>query len=477
MCKTQRLFVLKLGFLRRARYTLASKDTCDASGDAACVHDRPLLCRDMTVNPNWTMEHLTSSAGEVSKLEWSPERPFAQYAYQHFNEPVIFTNTIVKDWPALSWTWEGLLEMLNGSELESVKVGPANETFFWVDPNRQFFEARKVGFEVRNMSAETILRTILRKGTDASGYQYLGRVPSPIAADVKPDDFMFLDPVDHERAWQNMWLSTAGSRTHTHFDNDPNFFVQILGTKLFTFFPQAHEHICPFPRFHPLWHKSRMDFEKPCLDICPSYRDTHAFTVRVVEGDMLYLPPFWWHHVVSETASVSLTSYSKLSDVYFNLNSAHSYGLTIDKLRRQDAKQFALRWFLVNLVLKLEPSENADTLAAVHSFFNRLVASRYAGLEAHFEIDDEEDRWMCRERESGKTPYATWVRQAIELDLSILTGHMHALPDPMKLPALNDYIEQVVDTTVGTKKVLSFYRNCMLIGAGFTYENDLWDTA
>ena len=62
---------------------------------------------------------------------------------------------------------------------------------------------------------------------------------------------------DAKQGMQYAWLSSPGMRTHTHFDNDRNLFVQLLGVKRFVLWPPNQtDFLCPYPRLHPLWHST-----------------------------------------------------------------------------------------------------------------------------------------------------------------------------------------------------------------------------
>jgi hypothetical protein len=57
----------------------------------------------------------------------------------------------------------------------------------------------------------------------------------------------------------------------------------------FTFvLPCEHELMHPFPRLHPLWHKSQMDYAQPDLSTFPDYNLRHAMVAEVEPGYILY---------------------------------------------------------------------------------------------------------------------------------------------------------------------------------------------
>ena len=123
------------------------------------------------------------------------------------------------------------------------------------------------------------------------------------------------------------------------------------------FSPDEYRKLCPYPRVHPMWAKSRTDLASPDLDRCPALK-TAASLVPCLAA--LLLPgccdepfvsgrrcrtrgfavctgavadsraavsvlsqPFWWHHVVSTSASASLTSYSRHHAVYDHMHAVY----------------------------------------------------------------------------------------------------------------------------------------------------------
>ena len=64
--------------------------------------------------------------------------------------------------------------------------------------------------------------------------------------------------------WCAPFLSPHRSLTPLHYDGHHNLFLQLAGAKRFLLLPpEATPLLYPFPRLHPLWHKSRADFEAP----------------------------------------------------------------------------------------------------------------------------------------------------------------------------------------------------------------------
>lgn len=102
-----------------------------------------------------------------------------------------------------------------------------------------------------------------------------------------------------------LWLGSKGNVSSLHFDRPNNFLVQLHGRKrLVLFAPQDHAALYPSQKIS---HFSRVDIERPDLSAFPDYARVQGYEAVLEAGDTLYLPPFWWHQVYSESTSVSIS--------------------------------------------------------------------------------------------------------------------------------------------------------------------------
>jgi len=187
----------------------------------------------------------------------------------------------------------------------------------------------------------------------------------------------------------------AGQRTHTHFDSDHNLFIQLRGRKRFVMWaPNQSSLLCPFPRLHPLWHKSQVHFEEYDRRVrqCARYVESEAVVVDVGPGDVLYVPPFWWHTVETLEPSLSLSTLSRYVLQYNIMNGIYSLQYHFDKLRYYPSKWYALRAFFYFLSKAMDetPSATSDdlsdssTLQHIELSLIRRVRHRYQHLEGQF---------------------------------------------------------------------------------------------
>lgn len=99
------------------------------------------------------------------------------------------------------------------------------------------------------------------------------------------------------------------SRTYLHFDEIHNIFVQIRGKKRFllfspndyrSFYPPLEDNGCS-----PAWSKVNPDNSK--RELFPKFPWQEKIEVILEAGEILYIPPFWWHYVTALNENISLT--------------------------------------------------------------------------------------------------------------------------------------------------------------------------
>lgn len=122
-------------------------------------------------------------------------------------------------------------------------------------------------------------------------------------ADVTP--LAALDLRNSSTARGIVWLGAGRPVTHGHYDTSHNVFVQVVGRKRFTLWPPAaHSRLHLYPTRHSLHRQSSL--RRPPLD-APS----GSASLILEEGDALYVPPFYAHHVEAlSNLSISVARWS-----------------------------------------------------------------------------------------------------------------------------------------------------------------------
>ncbi|BAZ20869.1 transcription factor jumonji jmjC domain protein [Kalymmatonema gypsitolerans NIES-4073] len=104
------------------------------------------------------------------------------------------------------------------------------------------------------------------------------------------------------------------STTYLHFDDVHNIFAQIRGRKKFILYPPSN-----YLSFYPpigdngsssawttvAW--SKVNPAKPDLESYPKFPWQDKIEVILEAGEILYIPPLWWHHVTAIEENISLT--------------------------------------------------------------------------------------------------------------------------------------------------------------------------
>jgi ribosomal protein L16 Arg81 hydroxylase len=114
-----------------------------------------------------------------------------------------------------------------------------------------------------------------------------------------------------------LWLGPAGSVTPLHHDLTNNALAQIFGRKVVRL-------ISPFQLEHVYNHRhcySEVDPTAVDLEKHPAFAQADVQTVKLMPGEILFIPVGWWHHVTAldVSASLSLTCFglpNQYEDIY-----------------------------------------------------------------------------------------------------------------------------------------------------------------
>jgi hypothetical protein len=96
-----------------------------------------------------------------------------------------------------------------------------------------------------------------------------------------------------------LWCSYGGLETPCHFDGSANFLAQLAGRKrVLLYSPRHYFHLFPCPVGHPMDNYSLVpDPELADARRFPAVRRARGIVATLQVGEVLWLPPFWWHHV------------------------------------------------------------------------------------------------------------------------------------------------------------------------------------
>jgi hypothetical protein len=226
--------------------------------------------------------------------------------------PVVIRSDLGKISPALkTWTPDNFARRM--PEITYVYRQRDSPVFKHFTPQKPLASLLNITrrFEVLSMSGQEFFSI-------PEGYVYWsGRLDaSPLRSDLGPESLERFT-VGSNRPIVNLWMSN-GVTASCHYGMDRsqtphqtpellsslpklpstdeynNFFVQIFGEKEFLLFdPVDYDRVRLFPLHHPYHRQSQLDLQDASVQ---GISREGAWTARVRPGDILYLPPFWFHH-------------------------------------------------------------------------------------------------------------------------------------------------------------------------------------
>ncbi len=250
-----------------------------------------------------------SSDGVELRALPSPQTRFARECAEK-ETPVVLRNSVVEMWKARTRWKPSYLE----SKLRMVTGIYENENR-WFGP---YYDTRKplMNISVRvnpyrtniKMSGKQFFRK-LREPEEGSHLYFTGGIEQLGAwaeREVQPlQELLLLNP---SKSSINVWIGQPHVIAHCHYDGYHNFYAQLHGTKRFTMFrPTNWPGLYPYPFLHPSHAQAQVNLSDP-EDVrhFPLVAKAEAVEVVLEPGDLLYIPPLWFHHVESMNLSISV---------------------------------------------------------------------------------------------------------------------------------------------------------------------------
>jgi Cupin-like domain len=217
-------------------------------------------------------------------------------ASERGRRPLVITRATAR-WPAaVKWDLDYLARAIGGSELDVSR--PSDGVFY---------DRRRGVVHTERMQLRTFLES-LDNGQPPRHYLQdldFARVPE-LRDDVVVPEYL------GRATWSatKLWLGSAGCITPLHFDNVYNLHAIVRGQKRFLIYPpEQYRHLYPVALTHRICTASQVDVDAPDLQCFPRFAQARPFSITLREGEMIFMPPFFWHHVYTEdiTASVSFS--------------------------------------------------------------------------------------------------------------------------------------------------------------------------
>ncbi|KAG8948382.1 hypothetical protein FRC03_000727 [Tulasnella sp. 419] len=142
----------------------------------------------------------------------------------------------------------------------------------------------------------------LRSDIEVPDYVY----SSPSAPQSFPQ---YKPPANADQMAMNAWMGPKGTYSPAHTDRYFNCYVQVVGYKsVWVAPPCVSRHMLPHSSEAQMSNTSQVDvFDPTRSSELPDWEREHAVAALLKPGDMLVLPPGWWHAMRSESISFSIS--------------------------------------------------------------------------------------------------------------------------------------------------------------------------
>jgi len=438
-------------------------------------------------NENPTVNRGYVVVGSVPLIYWDKYEPFSK-EISIKREPIVLRNTIVDTWRARStWCPE---YFINKNKQQRFKVNRSRQssTFVYFDSQRPMSLLEEVQWrppseEVMMTMEELFLslrsneqnslskESIGKNNSSETFYYFSGDIfgfSAEMIEDLSPFDYLVeIMPSDRDlskdSAILTVWIGGGGTTTHTHYDAFHNFFVQLYGRKRFLLFPpSAHSLLYLYPNAHPSYRQSQLNFDELDIRKFPRFHNVSALEILLEAGDVLYLPPYWFHRVIAEELSISVSFWCDSEELQVYLESIKREPLPFEEHWTPKQLALATSLFLRKLIDELE---SVGKIMA-GQFLETLIEQRYVPIFGVFSTERRDLICTCNDFENCMDEVEQYLTHRIDhtvSNLKILFEEIsvHAGNDIHDI-LLGNYIETVVEFVLGVEQVNPFVQSCLL---------------
>ena len=229
-------------------------------------------------------------------------------------KPMLIKGSVVNTWYAMTHWNAGYLTKKT-TELHHVY----NNTNRWFGPHYDPKKPLTPFVPIINPYKDSITMQTsnffqqIKAKEESSGYflYYTGSIESIgewVLWDVQPiQELISLKP---GYSSNRVCFEETGVIKHMHYDCYHNFYTQIKGTKKFTVFPPSEWiYLYPYPYLHPHHEHTQVNISNTNdTDKFPFITKATGMEITLEAGDLLYLPPLWFHHVEALDTSISVNT-------------------------------------------------------------------------------------------------------------------------------------------------------------------------
>lgn len=265
-----------------------SKKTKQCEEGACVVEPKPL-----------SIEHKIQEKFKINKIEPPPLITF-QKDYMFPEVPVVVKNSF-NHWPAMKqnrWT-VNYLKSVAGSRTVPVEIGDKYTSENWTQKLltvNEFIDK----FIVEHNSSGYLAQ-----------HQLFEQIPE-LRDDIMVPDYCCLSQEEsNDEVLVHAWFGPEGTVSPLHHDPYHNLLSQVIGSKYIRLYDRKYSEFVYPNQEGMLDNTSQVDVEDVDETRFPNFLQAPYFECILKEGEMLYIPPKWWHFVKSLSTSFSVSFWWK----------------------------------------------------------------------------------------------------------------------------------------------------------------------
>lgn len=232
-----------------------------------------------------------SNTKTVERIQNLSPELFREKYFDH-SKPVIFSGA-AKDWNCCrTWNLDHFSFRYGENDLLLV--------------NAPGLTSRREGADYEFLTVRDLIGNIKSGGDKYLRFSPLLSENPSLVADL---DLDWLGAMRGSKTFGNtyyMFMGGKGQRTLLHADQPCNLYVQVYGEKKWTLFmPEDSAYLYP-QITNTAYVKSPVDVDAPDLERYPLFEKATPIEAHLKPGDVLYVPPHVWHHVVNLTDTIAV---------------------------------------------------------------------------------------------------------------------------------------------------------------------------
>ena len=115
----------------------------------------------------------------------------------------------------------------------------------------------------------------------------------------------------HKNRGINCRWGSRGLIAEAHYDGGRNFVAMLKGAKRYMLLPPSDcKNLYLWPKGHPEGRHARADWSNLDIDKYPDMQKAKATEVILRAGEVLYIPSYWFHYIISLTGSIQCNTRS-----------------------------------------------------------------------------------------------------------------------------------------------------------------------